>query len=528
MAVETRILINAKDGASRVFQGVSRHTDTLRGKTKLLSASFLNLSSSLGFVIGSAGFTSMIKRTVDSTEELGLFAKTVGISVEALTEMRLILDTNNISQQTFNTSIQRMVRRLDEASRGTGEAVKALDLLNINIEDIIDLEPDKQLELIADAMAALESDAQRVTAAMKLFDTEGVQLVRIMKDGAQGIRDARRAVREMGGSISEDGVKRVSQLNFHIAELAFSFRVLAERITFDAGPSLIELTKTFQLILPKAVLVTSKALNTAVIGILEMAKLTGEVMAFFRSISPFELDNLIAKELKVQVKDLEDLIQSLQSSDDAGGIEKFNNQLSEIPSKLGSIKVEAEEVEETFGNLEKSLDGVADSFDRALADLVFDTSRASEIIKSLFLDVSRQLFRQNVSQPAINLLSAAIQGAFTSQAQISGISGDSGIGAFQAVGNAKGNVFAGGRLVPMAKGGVITGPSILPFAGESGPEAILPLQRDSRGNLGVGAGGGAMVVNQSFNITTPDVDGFRRSETQVLSEARRLLAGVRR
>ncbi len=71
--------------------------------------------------------------------------------------------------------------------------------------------------------------------------------------------------------------------------------------------------------------------------------------------------------------------------------------------------------------------------------------------------------------------------------------------------NAHGNAFSGGRVVPFAKGGVISRPMTFPLglAGEAGPEAILPLKRIG-GDLGVkadlsGAGGGGTVVNNYIN-----------------------------
>ena len=57
---------------------------------------------------------------------------------------------------------------------------------------------------------------------------------------------------------------------------------------------------------------------------------------------------------------------------------------------------------------------------------------------------------------------------------------------------ADGGVIQGGRLKPYAKGGVVTAPTFFPMAGgdvglmgEAGPEAIMPLKRNSDGKLGV-------------------------------------------
>ena len=96
---------------------------------------------------------------------------------------------------------------------------------------------------------------------------------------------------------------------------------------------------------------------------------------------------------------------------------------------------------------------------------------------------------------------------------------------------ANGGSFSQGRVMPFAKGGVVSAPT--PFAmrggqglmGEAGAEAILPLARGADGRLGVQAGGGgARPVQVVMNITTPDVQGFQRSQSQIAAQAARALA----
>ena len=61
----------------------------------------------------------------------------------------------------------------------------------------------------------------------------------------------------------------------------------------------------------------------------------------------------------------------------------------------------------------------------------------------------------------------------------------------QLLGSAQGNAFGPSGVIPFANGGVVTRPTLFPFAGgtglmgEAGAEAILPLSRGSNGNLGV-------------------------------------------
>lgn len=83
-----------------------------------------------------------------------------------------------------------------------------------------------------------------------------------------------------------------------------------------------------------------------------------------------------------------------------------------------------------------------------------------------------------------------------------------------------------GNLVPFADGGVINSPLLIPFrggtalAGEAGPEAIMPLTRGPDGRLGVRGGAATHVT---INISTPDVAGFQRSQSQIAAAVLRAL-----
>lgn len=95
---------------------------------------------------------------------------------------------------------------------------------------------------------------------------------------------------------------------------------------------------------------------------------------------------------------------------------------------------------------------------------------------------------------------------------------------------ADGAGFAQGRVMPFASGGVVSGPVRFPMRGgvglmgEAGPEAIMPLARGPDGKLGVRAAGGGGTVNVVMNVTTPDVEGFRRSQGQIAAQLGRALS----
>ena len=160
--------------------------------------------------------------------------------------------------------------------------------------------------------------------------------------------------------------------------------------------------------------------------------------------------------------------------------------------------------------------GVRSAFD----DLVFEGAKFSDVLR----DVAR-----SISDATYN---AAIRPV---QNQIGGLiaSGIEGV-VRSVVPFADGASFTHGRVMPFATGGIVNGPVAFPMRGgvglmgEAGPEAIMPLSRGADGRLGVRAEGRGQPVHVTINITTPDVQGFRRSQGQIAAEMSRLISRGRR
>jgi len=156
----------------------------------------------------------------------------------------------------------------------------------------------------------------------------------------------------------------------------------------------------------------------------------------------------------------------------------------------------------------KELERLGESFGSwitgAFEDAVFAGDSLSDTLRGLALDLSQLTLRS-----ALEPLNAAIGSGFASLF--------AGLTPF-----AQGGVVGTPMPKPFAQGGVIAAPTAFPLgggrtglAGEAGPEAILPLARGSDGRLGVRADNGGGTVTVTMNISTPDADSFRRSETQI-------------
>jgi hypothetical protein len=159
--------------------------------------------------------------------------------------------------------------------------------------------------------------------------------------------------------------------------------------------------------------------------------------------------------------------------------------------------------------------GISGGLRKAFDGLIFDGMKLNDALKTVANTIVDSVY-SIAMKPVTNAL-----GGLLAQ----GVSGLMGAGMPFAAGGA----FSQGKVMPFARGGVVSSPTTFPMRGgrglmgEAGPEAIMPLARGPDGRLGVQAGGGR-AVNVVMNITTPDVQGFQRSQSQVAAQVSRALA----
>ena len=158
----------------------------------------------------------------------------------------------------------------------------------------------------------------------------------------------------------------------------------------------------------------------------------------------------------------------------------------------------------------------------AFEGLVFDGAKLSDALRDMGASISAAAYNAAV-KPVQDHFGGLVAGG------IEALMGS-------VVPFAKGAGFTRGRVMPFATGGIVSGPTYFPMRGatglmgEAGPEAIMPLARGADGRLGVRGEGDAAArpVIVTMNITTPDVQGFRRSQSQIAAEMGRALGRGRR
>ncbi|KXF90486.1 phage tail tape measure protein [Phaeobacter inhibens] len=191
--------------------------------------------------------------------------------------------------------------------------------------------------------------------------------------------------------------------------------------------------------------------------------------------------------------------------DAAGMAATFDAELRRVRAAFAATGKDAETLER----------GMSKGLRRAFDGVVFDGMKLSDA-----LDTMAQSMIQTTYSAAMKPVTSHIGGLLSD-----------GVGKLMSgiLPFADGAAFSQGRVMPFAKGGIVSGPVSFPMRGgtglmgEAGPEAILPLTRGADGALGVRSQGGR-ATSVVMNIQTPDVQGFQRSQGQIAAQLSRALS----
>jgi len=211
-----------------------------------VARSVFSLKTAFVGVAGAAGIGLLVKSSLNATDSLGKTARKIGVTTEALASMRYAAKLTGVETATMDMALQRFTRRAAEAAKGTGEAKGALRELKLDASELIKLPLEEQMQELAGAFAEVETDADKVRLAMKLFDSEGVALVNTLGLGKQALIEMAAEADSLGIALSGDAVQGVEDANDAFTRLGQLFKGVRDQTVAALAPALETLATTLK------------------------------------------------------------------------------------------------------------------------------------------------------------------------------------------------------------------------------------------------------------------------------------------
>jgi hypothetical protein len=194
---------------------------------------------------------------------------------------------------------------------------------------------------------------------------------------------------------------------------------------------------------------------------------------------------------------------ALLSSEDVQIAQQLKQIYPDVATALGSAEASALRFNKA---IKDGATAFTDAAGPALLDFEMGVKKGSDAFKDFELQFIRSLLNMINQMVIFAPIARGFQSLLTGGLNLSGFGFNPIAGI---TGSAHGNIFAGGNVIPFARGGVVDSPTLAPMAlfGEAGPEAIVPLRRGPDGNLGIasqGGGGSTSIVFGDIKVSVPE------------------------
>lgn len=217
------------------LQSANKLTDQWGARTRSTINSTAKAFTGIG-VGAVAGLAAIFGATSRTADELGKLSDKLGEVPQKLSALQRAGELTGVGVETTNMALQRMVRRVAEAGQGTGEAVGALEELNLSAKALAQLSPAEQFKAIADAMGGVTNQGDRVRLAMKLFDSEGVSLVNTLALGSEGLREIEEEMSKYGESLSRIDIAKIEAANDEFTKAKGLVSAFGTQFTAEFAP----------------------------------------------------------------------------------------------------------------------------------------------------------------------------------------------------------------------------------------------------------------------------------------------------
>jgi hypothetical protein len=472
--------LTAKDRTAQAVNGMNARMDRLQSSIKKGQ-----LAIAAATAVATAATMKLVTSGFRSVDMLAKQADMLGMSTESLIAYERMASRAGIEPEKFNKNLERMVVKLSQAAKGTGEAATSLEMLGLGYSQLRNLSTDDTLKLLADRIAGVSSESQRVRIAFGLFGEEGVRMLKIMTEGAAGFEKAKEEAEKLGLAISRIDAAKVEAANDAFADLKNQTAGAGRIMAVALAPAVEAVSKRITAATSNATWLREAIVKIADFGIAAFAAVGKSVTLFnlgllkgqkaiaglleqLFSLNNWAPDDVISATQKIQME-IDKLMNQIATDETLDDwYNNIKNRVMELPTVVGEslreISFVATEVASVVNNAgENMVNTLATAFEAGKFN-------AKEMFKSILADINRLIVRTLIIRP----LFGAIGGAL----------GDTMLGnAFTAFAN------PGGK----ATGGPVTGGT--PYlVGERGPELFVPHQS---GNITPNnkMGGGSVTYN---------------------------------
>jgi len=260
-----QLILDAIDKTTEPIRRVNRRIEGMVAPVKKVRRAFRSLAKEAGLpklaagaraagrafarlgAVGAAavgGLVAAATKAAGAGDDIAKLSKQVGISAEALQELRFAADRSGVPIETFDKSIGALSKRVGELKRGGGALAPFAAVLPNVVENLKNAgSTGEALEIVNQAIANLEDPAKKSALAAAAFSRAGLPMITLANEGAEGMRELRAEARRLGAVLSNEDAAAAEEANDRLTDLKAAVRGLTLQLGAGLFPVLVDIVK---------------------------------------------------------------------------------------------------------------------------------------------------------------------------------------------------------------------------------------------------------------------------------------------
>ena len=246
------------------------------------------------FVAGAGIVANQLRNTINQMDALSKAAQRANMPTEEFSRLAYAGGLADVAIQDLQSSMGRLAKAQGDAQRQTSIQAQVFEALGIatkdaegNLRSTYDVFLD-----FADSFQQMRGSPEIVAAGMNIFGRSFQNLIPLLKDGSQGLRDAGIEAEQLGLVLSTEAGRQAEEFNDNITRLQSALKGMWMEVAQQVLPNLLEMTNQFVDAAKEGDTMKKVAdeIAGALRGIADTAKLFGELIEVLGTVRTFLAD----------------------------------------------------------------------------------------------------------------------------------------------------------------------------------------------------------------------------------------------
>lgn len=188
-------------GLTKGMPSVSKVADELFDSIKKLNSGVALLGATI--VVAAGGLFLLAKSALEQNAALLELANTTMMSVKEAQVMKEVFEQTGSSAEKMQATMIKFNRAVSDSADPLSKTASALKLLGVSQQQLQNLSPAKQFELVAASLSKLADGTAKSRIENELFGKTGPEINRVLKEFGEGVKEADERLKAYGIEIDD-------------------------------------------------------------------------------------------------------------------------------------------------------------------------------------------------------------------------------------------------------------------------------------------------------------------------------------